>query len=118
MRHVVFFAIVSGISLFSTHELSITIAPFSLFTLAPRYSNISSNASISEISGMLSITTISSDKRDAGTNATALFFAPLIWIVPLNLCPPSIFICFIKTSITILICNYLTGVLYSIIASE
>ena len=65
-----------------------------LSTLAPKYSNISFNASISEIFGIFSIFTSSSDKSEAGTNATALFFAPLIFIVPLNRWFPSTCILF------------------------
>ena len=37
----------------------------------------------------------------AGIKATALFFAPLILIVPVNLCPPSIFIFDIKILLAI-----------------
>ena len=60
-----------------------------------KYLSISFNASISEILGILLIVTGSSHKIDAGISATALFLAPLIFIVPFNSLLPSIIILFI-----------------------
>ena len=57
-----------------------------------------SKSSISDILGTLFITTSSSHNMAAGINATALFLAPLMFIYPVNLCPPSIFILDITTS--------------------
>ena len=62
----------------------------SLSTTQFNSSNNVVNASTSEISGTLYISTGSSERTIEGINATVAFFAPEIVTVPLSLCPPSI----------------------------
>ena len=75
-----------------------TIDSLALLTEAPKNFKHSDNASISVISGTLQMVTVSLASKAAGINATALFFAPLILILPDRVSPPSITNCFIFTS--------------------
>ena len=60
------------------------------FTSTFKNSNISQRAAVSVISGTLQIVTSSLDRIAAGINATTLFLAPLILIVPVRGLPPFI----------------------------
>ena len=70
--------------------------------LAFKCTSILSKSSTSVMSGTLLIVAVSSQRIAAGIKATTLFLAPLIVIVPDNLCPPSILILGIGTSLYIL----------------
>ena len=92
-------AIILLVLLFLTHKRIVTNVLFLILSVILK---IFSKSSTSVIFGTLLIFIFSSQRMAAGIRATTLFLAPATVIVPVNLCPPSIFILGISTSFYIL----------------